>query len=127
MNRNMMNRNAGIASFIPQRMNEGGVVQAIKDFGSTVASIPRAFADDLTMGLKLVKKNENNKERFEAFEERQKSTNEVRDALRTGDTSGLDEMQQRQYKAMKMLGISTGPSSEGAGAQLNEADRKSVV
>tara|TARA_B100000424_G_scaffold101479_1_gene76280 strand:- start:2372 stop:3280 length:909 start_codon:yes stop_codon:yes gene_type:complete len=123
MNRNMMNRNAGIASFIPQRMNEGGIVQAIKDFGSTVASIPRAFADDLTMGLKFVKKNENNQDRFEAFEERKKSTEEVREALRSGDTSGLNEMQKRQLNAMRMANISRGATSEGRGAQLTDAIR----
>jgi len=35
----------------------------IRQFGQNVADIPRAFADDLTMGLGLVKRNEDNKDR----------------------------------------------------------------
>ena len=100
MNRNMMNRNAGIASFIPQRMNEGGdpsvgerVFSSLKDFGSALAQAPRGILKDLRMGFGIDKPDQD-------FLNRTKSTME------------------RNKEARK---LATRASSEGAGAQLNEA------
>ena len=121
MNRNMMNRNAGLASFIPQRMTNGGVMEAINDFGSTVAAIPRAIADDIGFGLGIIKPNDNNRQRFSEYEARLENSKIVREALQTGRTEDLSDLQMRQLNAMRMANISRGATSEGRGAQLNEA------